>query len=299
MLHVAFVRERARTRAPARDRHRPPPRQPASSPSSQATIPTSRGHGVRARVGAAGYVETEQPVLAWPEGALLRRGASPPWSPPIDTWRRTLRRSCAVEYEPRPAVVDFWRTRARARRRPRARRPTTSLPLAPRSSKATSRRALASAAVVIERTFRTNRQAAAPLEGRGGVADWNAAEGKLTLYSGTQVPHLARHALGEILRLPENRVRVVAPDVGGGFGVKAIVYPEDVVLCLLAMRLERPVKWVETRREGFMGSAHARDHRYAVRAGFDAAGRLIAMDVRADCNAGAYSVYPWTAGIEA
>ena len=76
----------------------------------------------------------------------------------------------------------------------------------------------------------------------------------------------------EILGLPENRVRVVAPDVGGGFGVKAIVYPEDVVLCLLAMRLERPVKWVETRREGFMASAHARDHRYAVRAGFDADG---------------------------
>ncbi len=159
--------------------------------------------------------------------------------------------------------------------------------------------ALASSAVVIERAFRTNRQTAAPLESRGGVAEWNAAEEKLTLYSGTQVPHLARHAIGEVLGLPENRVRVVAPDVGGGFGVKAIVYPEDIVLCLLAIRLGRPVKWVETRREAMVASAHARDHHYAVRAGFDAGGRLTAMDVRADCNAGAYSVYPWTAGIEA
>ena len=94
-------------------------------------------------------------------------------------------------------------------------------------------------------------------------------------------------------------MRIVAPDVGGGFGVKGIVYPEDVSLCLLAMRLGRPVKWVEQRREGFLASAHARDHHYAVRAGFDAEGRLLAMDVRATCNAGAYSVYPWTAGLEA
>ncbi len=152
---------------------------------------------------------------------------------------------------------------------------------------------------VVERAFRTNRQTAAPLEGRGGVADWNPAEGKLTLWSGTQVPHLARHGLAGILGLAENRVRVVAPDVGGGFGLKAVLYPEDVALCLLAMRLGRPVKWVEQRREGFLAAAHARDHLYTVRAGFDRAGGLLAMDVQAACNAGAYSVYPWTAGIEA
>jgi carbon-monoxide dehydrogenase large subunit len=94
-------------------------------------------------------------------------------------------------------------------------------------------------------------------------------------------------------------VRVVAPDVGGGFGAKASLYPEDVCLCLLARRLGRPVKWVEGRSESFQASAHARDHAYVVRAGFDADGRLLAMDVRAACNAGAYSVSPWTAGIEA
>jgi len=159
--------------------------------------------------------------------------------------------------------------------------------------------ALAHAAAVVTRTFRTNRQCAAPLEGRGGVADWNPAEGKLTLWAGTQVPHLARHLLAELLGLKESAVRVVAPDVGGGFGVKAVLYPEEVALCLVARRLGRPVKWVEQRREAMLASAHARDHRYTVHAGFDAGGRLLAMDVDAACNAGAYSVFPWTAGIEA
>src|SRR5439155_1545049 len=83
------------------------------------------------------------------------------------------------------------------------------------------------------------------------------------------------------------RVRVVAPDVGGGFGVKASLYPEDIALCVLAMRLGRPVKWVEQRREAMQASAHARDHHYAVRAGFGRDGRLLAVDVRAACNAGA------------
>ncbi len=87
--------------------------------------------------------------------------------------------------------------------------------------------------------------------------------------------------------------------MGGGFGSKAILYPEDLCLCLLAQRLGRPVKWVETRSESFQASAHARDHAYVVRAGFARDGRLLAMDVRAACNAGAYSVSPWTAGIEA
>src|SRR5260370_14116302 len=102
-----------------------------------------------------------------------------------------------------------------------------------------------------------------------------------------------------MLALPENRIRVVAPDVGGGFGVKAVLYPEDVALCVLAMRLGRPVKWVEQRREGFLASVHARDHHYAVRAGFDRDGRLLALHARIACNAGAYSAFLCPAGIAA
>src|SRR2546430_969289 len=118
--------------------------------------------------------------------------------------------------------------------------------------------------------FRTTRHTAAPMEGRGGVADWDAAQRKLTLWSGTQVPHLARHGLAEVLGLPEHAIRVIAPDVGGGFGVKGVLYPEDVALCLLAMRVGRPVQWVESRREHFPACAHARDHRHTIPADFDA-----------------------------
>src|SRR5262249_14177977 len=124
-------------------------------------------------------------------------------------------------------------------------------------------------------------------------------DGRLTLWSSTQVPHLARHGLAEVLDLPEARLRVVAPDVGGGFGLKASLYPEDVALCLLARRLRRPVKWVAGRAEGLMAAAHARDHHYAVRAGFAADGRLVGLDVTITCNVGAYAIFPWTAGIEA
>ncbi len=254
-------------------------------------------HRIRARSALPGYVETEQPVLAWP----IARHAGEAVAAVVGSDRYGVEDAAAlvrVDYEPLPAVVDLLAA---------TRDGAPAVHEAARGNAFLTRRfqggdveaALGGAAAVIERTFRTNRQCAAPLDGRGGVADWSAPDGKLTLWSGTQVPHLVRHLLAEILGLAENCIRVVAPDVGGGFGVKAILYPEDVALCVLAMRLGRPVKWIEQRREAMLASAHARDHHYAVRAGFDAGGRLLALDVRAACNAGAYSVTPWTAGIEA
>ncbi|MGH7747261.1 MAG: xanthine dehydrogenase family protein molybdopterin-binding subunit, partial [Candidatus Dormibacteria bacterium] len=151
---------------------------------------------------------------------------------------------------------------------------------------------------VVERRFRTNRHAGVPLEGRSGVAAWDPADATLTLWSGTQSPHMARHGLAELLGLPERRVRVIAPDVGGGFGVKVSLYPEDAVLCLLAMRLGRPVKWVEDRLEHMLSASHARDHAYHVRAGFDREGTLLALDADVVCNTGAYSMWPYTAALE-
>ena len=254
-------------------------------------------HRVRARSALPGYVETEQPVLAWPTARHVGEALAA-----VVAADRYLAEDAAarvrVDYEPLPASVDVLAATREA---------APLVHAAAHGNRFLSRRfehgdveaALRDAAVVVDRAFRTNRQCAAPLEGRAGVAEWSAADGKLTLWSGTQVPHLARHLLAGLLGVPENRVRVVAGDVGGGFGVKAVLYPEDIALCLLAMSLGRPVKWVEQRREAMQASAHARDHHYAVRAGFDAAGRLLGLDVRATCNAGAYSVFPWTAGIEA
>ncbi len=160
--------------------------------------------------------------------------------------------------------------------------------------------ALGAAALVVERDLITNRHGGNPLEGRAGVAQWDPYGARLTYWSSTQVPHIARNALAEVLGLPEGRIRVVAPDVGGGFGVKSVIYPEDVALCLIARELPgTPVKWTEDRVEHLQSAAHARDHRYRLRAGFSAEGELLALDGAIDCNVGAYSSYPWTAGIEA
>jgi aerobic carbon-monoxide dehydrogenase large subunit len=296
MLHVAFVRSvHAHARLRAIDAER------AAAAPGVVHVATGadeafQRHRLIARSAAPGYVTTSQPVLACPRArhvgealaavVALDRYAAEDGAMLVD-----------VDYEPLAAAVDVQAAVREAAPTVHEEAPGNVL-MSRRFENGRVDLAMDGAVVVVERTFRTNRQTAAPMEGRGGVADWNAAEGKLTLWSGTQVPHLARHALAEALGLPEHKLRVIAPDVGGGFGVKGIVYPEDVALCLLAMRLGRPVKWVETRREHFVACAHARDHHYTVRAGFDADGRLRAIDARVLCNTGAYSVVPWTAGIE-
>ena len=296
MLHVAFVRS-----PHAHARIRSIDTAAARAADGVAAVATGADadwapHRIEARSALPGYVMTGQPILAWPEA----RFAGEAVAAVVARDRYAAEDAAAlvsVDWEPLPAALGLVEP-ARAGVAVHAGAPGNVL-LARRFESGRVDAALAEAATVVEREFRTNRQTAVPLEGRAGVADWSPGEGKLTLWLGTQVPHLVRHALAEMLALPENRIRVVAPDVGGGFGVKAVLYPEDVALCLLAMRLGRPVKWVELRREGFLASAHARDHHYAVRAGFDRDGRLLVLDARVACNAGAYSVFPWTAGIEA
>jgi carbon-monoxide dehydrogenase large subunit len=297
MLHVAFVRSaHAHVRLRGID-----VAAATAAPGIRAVVtgrdPAFAALRIRARSALPGYVETEQPVLAWP----VARHAGEAIAAVVGADRYRVEDAAGlvvVDEMPLAAAVDVV-----AATRPGA--PTVhdaapgNLLLSRRFQAGDVDAAIARAAVRVERTFRTNRQCAAPLEGRGGVADWSAATAKLTLWSGTQVPHLARHLLAEMLGLAENQVRVVAPDVGGGFGVKTILYPEDVALCVLAMQLDRPVKWVEGRSEAMLASAHARDHVYSVRAGFDGDGRLLALDARVACNAGAYGVAPWTAGIEA
>jgi len=296
MLHVAFVRSvhaHARLRAIATERAAAAPGVVLVAVGAEESFAR---HRLIARSAAPGYVTTAQPILAWARA----RHAGEALAAVVATDRYAAEDATMlvdVDYEPLAAAVEADAAVREGAPLVHDEAPGNVL-LSRRFENGRVDLAMDGAVVVIERTFRTNRQTAAPMEGRGGVADWNAAEAKLTLWSGTQVPHLARHALADALGLPEHKVRVVAPDVGGGFGVKGVVYPEDVALCLLAMRLGRPVKWVETRREHFLACAHARDHHYTVRAGFDADGRLRALDARVLCNTGAYSVVPWTAGIE-
>ncbi|MDT7555569.1 MAG: aerobic carbon-monoxide dehydrogenase large subunit, partial [Pseudonocardiales bacterium] len=159
--------------------------------------------------------------------------------------------------------------------------------------------AFAAPHVVVRREQVTKPHPRNPMECRAGVALWEPADRKLTFWSSTQVPHLVRNMIAELLELAEGNVRVIAPDVGGGFGVKAVLYPEDVALCLIAKAMPNvPVKWVEDRVEHLAAATHARDHRYLISAGFAADGTLLALEADVTCNVGAYSVYPWTAGIE-
>ena len=296
MLHAAFVRSvhaHAVLRAIATERAMASPGVVHVATGADETFAHAR---LTARSAAPGYVTTAQPILAHAKA----RFAGEPLAVVVAADRYAAEDAAGlvqVEYEPLAAAVDA--VAAVREGAPGVHdEAERNVLLSRRFENGRVDLAMDGAVVVVDRTFRTNRQTAAPMEGRGGVADWDGAQQRLTLWSGTQVPHLARHALAEVLGMPEHRIRVVAPDVGGGFGVKGVLYPEDVALCLLAMRLQRPVKWVESRREHFLACAHARDHHYTVRAGFDADGRLRALDARVLCNTGAYSVVPWTAGIE-
>ena len=156
--------------------------------------------------------------------------------------------------------------------------------------------AFAGARVVVRETFSHGRLTAAPLEPRGVVAEWDGET--LTVWASSQTPRILRTALAAALDLPETRVRVIAPDVGGGFGLKMHVFPEDVAIAALARQLGRPVKWIETRRENFVAASQAREQRVDVEAAADDSGRLLALRSRVVSDAGAYHIYPLTAMLE-
>jgi carbon-monoxide dehydrogenase large subunit len=152
---------------------------------------------------------------------------------------------------------------------------------------------------VIRRTFRTNRHTGVPMEMRGCLASLDPAGKHLTLWSSTQLPFMVRSYVAAELGWPENCLRVVAPDIGGGFGVKGGVQPEEVLIPWLAIQTRRPVKWVEDRIEHMMASVHARDHLHELEAYVRADGRVLGVKARILVDAGAYSVFPWTAGCDA
>ena len=164
--------------------------------------------------------------------------------------------------------------------------------------KGNSEAALADAAVVVEDRFRIRRKTPAAVENRCYLAEFDAGRRALTLHASTQVPGLLRDALAEIFDLPGHRLRVVAPDVGGGFGGKASLYPEEVVVCALAMRLGRPVKWTSDRMEDLTATSQAFDEIVRARLALASDGRIVALDADVIGDIGAYSIYPWTASLE-
>jgi carbon-monoxide dehydrogenase large subunit len=157
----------------------------------------------------------------------------------------------------------------------------------------------ARAAIKVTREIRTARQCMFPMEGRGVVTYWDARLRFLTLVSSTQMPHLVQTGVADCLSLPDGSVRVISPDVGGGFGYKGLLCREEVALAWLAKQLGHPVRWLEDCREHLAANANCREHHYKITGYADAHGRLIGIDCEACVDAGAYSVYPTSAALEA
>ena len=150
--------------------------------------------------------------------------------------------------------------------------------------------AIARAHVVIEQTIRCQRTASAFMEPRSAIGRYDEAAGQYILISGCQGVHRVRHPLADCLKVPQERVRVICPDVGGGFGSRTNLYPEQVAVVWAARRLGRPVKWTGDRHEAFLTDYTARDVVTAARLAFDRNGRMLALDLELTANIGAHTV---------
>jgi aerobic carbon-monoxide dehydrogenase large subunit len=192
-----------------------------------------------------------------------------------------------VDYEPLPAVVDVdaalaegapllhpdWGTNVEVT----AAWPAV-LPGLPEPPDAGA--ALTSAHLVVGETFESSRVLATALETRGVVCDYDPAGPRLTLYSSTQSPHQVREGVAAMIGVPEHRIRVVAPDIGGAFGMKAVLYPEEPLVAYFALKLRRPVRFVEQRDESFVASTPSRAQRMRLEVGFAEDGRIVGLRAR-------------------
>jgi carbon-monoxide dehydrogenase large subunit len=160
-------------------------------------------------------------------------------------------------------------------------------------------KAFGEADAVVEATFHFGRHTGVTLEPRAVVADWNPGEQRLTVYQGTQAPHMMQNIIAKHLGLDEPQVRVVCKDVGGSFGIKVHVYADEMATVALSRLLRRPVKFVADRIESFVTDIHARDHRIKGRIGVMRDGRITAFEIDDLTGIGPYSMYPRTSAIEA
>jgi carbon-monoxide dehydrogenase large subunit len=193
-----------------------------------------------------------------------------------------------VRYEPLPAVAASPDALAAGAPRLHDDAPGNVSFRWQRGDAAAVERAFAHAAHTVELHLLNNRLAGCAIEPRAVIALPGADGDSLTLYSATQVPHFIRRLVAEQLALPELAIRVIAPDVGGGFGYKGKHYPEETILAWSARRLRRPVRWVATRTESFVSDNQARDHVTRCALALDAGGRFLALRVETLANLGAY-----------
>jgi aerobic carbon-monoxide dehydrogenase large subunit len=250
---------------------------------------------IRANSALPGFRASEQPALA--QGKLRHVGeAIAACVAATRAEAEDLAAACVLDYEALPAVHDML---------------AAPLPGAPLIHDHWSMNAFletrrdddvsgldAIAAAKVTRTLRTSRQCMAPIEGRGVLAEWDPRLEQMIVTTSTQMPHVTKSGLADCLGLDEGQVRIVSPDVGGGFGYKGILLPEEIVCAAIARQLGRPVRWLEDRFEQLIG-ANCREHHYVITAWADRAGKLLGVECEATVDAGAYSAYPFGACLEA
>ncbi|MCY3795994.1 MAG: xanthine dehydrogenase family protein molybdopterin-binding subunit [Gammaproteobacteria bacterium] len=202
-----------------------------------------------------------------------------------------------VEYEALESLVDPLRSLSAEA--PRLHEGTSSNVLVERTfARGDIERAFHNPPVVVKERFRFRRKAPAALESRCYLANYRGAEDLLTLHTSTQVPGIVRDALVDALGIPGSRLRVVAPDVGGGFGGKTSLYPEEVLVCVLSRKLERPVKWTSDRLEDLTTTSHGFDEVVEAELALDEEGNFLGLRADVIGDVGAYSLFPFTAAIE-
>ncbi|HEY2597260.1 MAG TPA: molybdopterin cofactor-binding domain-containing protein [Candidatus Dormibacteraeota bacterium] len=252
--------------------------------------------GIAAGLDIEGFKGTVQPVLATTTVRYVGEGIAVV----VADSRHIAEDACdliQVDYEPLPAVVDAEAALAGG---PIANDTLADNVILERAHTVGDLDlAFATAAVTVAGRFVNNRYAAAPIECRGSIARYEWTSNQLTLWTATQVPHFIRSTIAKSMRFPEHNLEVIAPDVGGGFGQKANLFAEELLVCLLSLELKRPVKWIEDRRENLMTATHAKQQINDMALAFDADGRLLALRDRVDGDGGAYNTYPWTHLIEA
>jgi carbon-monoxide dehydrogenase large subunit len=194
----------------------------------------------------------------------------------------------AIDYEPLPAVSSTDAAVAGGAPRVHHGWPDNVAHVS-RASVGDVDTAISKADEIVSERFRHARSAAMPLEPRGVLA-YTDETGVLVVISSTQVTYHVREAIAEVLGLAQERVRVIAPDVGGAFGAKAQIYHEEILVPALAVRFRRPVKWVETRNEHFVATCHDREQVHEIRVGFKRDGTIVAIDDRFWADFGAYPV---------
>jgi carbon-monoxide dehydrogenase large subunit len=291
MLEVAFLR------SPVAHARLKGVTKPAGHEKSVFTIDDLPGIGtIRANSALPGFRVSEQPALARDKvrhvGEAIAACVSDSRAAAED-----LAAACELDYEALPAVFDMR---------------TACLPGAALVHDHWSMNAFletrrdddvshldAIAAAKVTRTLRTSRQSMAPIEGRGVLAEWDPRLEQMIVTTSTQMPHVTKSGLADCLGLDEGQVRIISPDVGGGFGYKGILLPEEIVCASLAMRLGRPVRWIEDRFEQLTASANCREHHYILNAWADKDGKLLGVECEAIVDAGAYSSYPFGACLEA